>query len=86
MLLQVITNHILHHVPEGIEKFGPVHGTWMFPYERFNSWLCRRALNRRHPEATILRTYQVMLYNVCVALGTSMVEIFNYCITFLEVG
>ena len=43
------------------ERFGPVHGTWMFAYERFNSWLCRRALNRRHPEATILRTYQVML-------------------------
>ena len=58
---KVITNHILHHLPEGIERFGPVHGTWMFAYERFNSWLCRRALNRRHPEATILRTYQVML-------------------------
>ena len=57
---QVITNHILNHLPEGIEKYGPVHSTWMYAYERFNSWLCRRALNRRHPEATILRTYQVI--------------------------
>ena len=57
--LKVVTNHILHHLPEGIQKFGPVHGTWMFAYERFNSWLCRRAMNRKHPEATILRTYQV---------------------------
>lgn len=58
---KVVTNHILHHLPEGIEKFGPVHGTWMFAYETFNSWLCRRALGRKHPEATILRTYRVML-------------------------
>ena len=56
-----MTNHILQHIPEGIGQFGPVHSTWMFAYERFNSWLCRRALNRRHPKATILRTYQVMI-------------------------
>ena len=61
----------MHHLPEGIERFGPVHGTWMFAYERFNSWLCRRALSRKHPEATIMRTYQVIIYPVsgcCVFL------------------
>ena len=44
--------HILHHIVDGI-RFGPVYSTWMFPYERFNSWMCRRALNRAHPEATV---------------------------------
>ena len=41
---KVATDHILHHLPEGIEKFGPAHGTWIFAYKTFNSWLCRRAL------------------------------------------
>ena len=43
----------MHHIVQGIERFGPVYGTWMFPFERFNSWMCQRALNRAHPEATI---------------------------------
>ena len=59
--LKVVTNHILQYMPEEIGQFGPVRSTWKFAYERFNSWLCRRALKRRHPEATILRTYQVMI-------------------------
>ena len=33
---KVVTDHILHHLSEGIEKFGPVHATWMFAYETFN--------------------------------------------------
>ena len=53
---------------QGIQKFGPVHSTWMFPYERFNSWLCRRAMSRKHPEATILRTYQVIFFWYVVLL------------------
>ena len=27
--------------------------------ERFNSWISRRVLNRRFPEATVLATYRV---------------------------
>ena len=57
---QVITMHILHHIPQGISRFGPVYGTWMWQYERFNSWICRRVLNRRHPEATVMETYRVI--------------------------
>ena len=53
--------HILHHIPEGIATHGPVYGTWMYPYERFNSWMTRRALNWCRPEATIMETYRVML-------------------------
>ena len=51
--------HLLHHIVDGIRRFGPVYSTWMFPYERFNSWMCRRALNRAHPEATVMETYRV---------------------------
>ena len=53
---------LARHVPKGIERFGSVHATWMFTYEKFNFWLCRRALNRRHPAANILRTYQVIVW------------------------
>ena len=53
--------HILHHVGQGLREFGPVYSNWMYPYERFNSWMCRRALNRRRPEATIVETYRVSI-------------------------
>ena len=49
---------LLHHVP-GIRQFGPVYGTWMFSFERFNSWMCRRAINRAFPEVTVIQTYRV---------------------------
>ncbi|XP_069110224.1 uncharacterized protein [Argopecten irradians] len=55
--IQNITTHILHHVVQSIRKFGPVYSTWMFCYERFNSWLCKRTLNMRHPESTAVETY-----------------------------
>lgn len=51
--------HILHHVADGIDNMGPVYSTWMYAYERFNSWMTRRAMNRRYPEATIMETYRV---------------------------
>lgn len=28
--------------------------------ERFNSWISRRIINRRFPEATVLETYRVL--------------------------
>ena len=31
----------------------------MYPIERYNSWLSRRALNRRYPEATLTETYRL---------------------------
>ena len=50
--------HLLHHAVEGIQRYGPVYSTWMYPFERFNSWLCRRVLNRARPEATVMETYR----------------------------
>jgi len=65
--MQDITTHLLHHVVNGIRQFGPVYSTWMYPFERFNSWICRRALNRYRPEATIMETYRVkILQNMIV--------------------
>ena len=49
----------MHHIPEGIERFGPVYSTWMYPFERFNSWICQRVRNRAYPEATVMETYRV---------------------------
>ena len=43
--LHVIVFHLLHHLPEYLRRFGPVYGFWMYPYERFNSWINRRVLN-----------------------------------------
>ena len=42
-----------------MQQYGPVYGTWMYPYERFNSWICKRALNRAFPEVTVVETYRV---------------------------
>ena len=66
--------HILHHILEGIAARGPVYGTWMYPYERFNSWMSRRALNRCQPEATIMKTYRVIyrLFLLKVEYGQAM--------------
>ena len=57
--LQVIVFHLLHHLPMLLRRFGPVYGFWMYPYERFNSWITRRVTNRRYPEATVMETYRL---------------------------
>lgn len=54
-----ITTHIPHHIPDGIRRYGPVYGTWMYVYERFNSLICKRALNMRYPEATAIETFLI---------------------------
>ena len=61
---EVITMHLIHHLVDGVKQDGPVYGWWMYPYERFNSWICRRALNRYHPEAIVIETYRVNTYIV----------------------
>ena len=57
--MQVIVFHLLHHLPFYLKRFGPVHSFWMYNYERFNSWITRRCLNRRHPESTVIETYRL---------------------------
>ena len=57
--IQVIIIHLIRHVVDGMKQFGPVYATWMYGYERFNSWLHRRVTNCRYPEATLMETYRV---------------------------
>ena len=57
--LHVVVFHLLHHLPMFVRRFGPIRSYWMYPMERFNSWISRRVLNRRYPEATVLATYRV---------------------------
>lgn len=37
--LHVIVFYLLHHLPAYLKIFVLVYGFWMFPYERFNSWI-----------------------------------------------
>ena len=59
--MNVIIFHLLHHLPFFIRCFGPVSGFWMYPYERFNSWISRRVNNRRYPEATVVETVHLKM-------------------------
>ena len=59
LFFQNITQHLLHHVVTGIRNFGPLYSTWMYGFERLNGWCSDRAINRRHPESTIIETYLV---------------------------
>ena len=44
----------------------------MYCYERFNSWLSKRALNRFRPEATIMETYRVRTFVAFVCITTKL--------------
>ena len=57
--LHVIVFHLLHHLPNFLSRFGPANGFWMYPFERFNSWISRRLHNRRYPESTVIETYHL---------------------------
>ena len=48
--------HLIRHIFDGVKHSGSVYASWMFAYERFNSWLHRRVMNRRYPEATLMET------------------------------
>ena len=67
--IHVISLHLLHHLPMYIRRFGPVYGYWMYPMERFNSWIARRVLNHRYPESNVMETYRV--YEFAFFLQTS---------------
>lgn len=57
--IHVIVFHLLHHLPMYVWLYGPLHGFWMYPLERFNSWISRRVLNKRYPESTVIETYRL---------------------------
>ena len=61
--LNVISFHLLHHLPMYIRRFGPVYEFHMFPMERFNSWIGKRVMNRRFPEATVVESYRLFEFS-----------------------
>lgn len=61
--LNVISFHLLHHLPMYIRRFGPVYEFHMFPMERFNSWIGKRVMNKRFPEATVLESYRLFEFS-----------------------
>ena len=56
-----ITTHILRHLAAKIRENGPMHASWMFPFERMNSYITRRANNRSTIEQCIMETVQVRI-------------------------
>ena len=54
-----ITTHILRHIAEKLSENGPMYASWMYPFERMNSYITRRANNRSTIEQCIMETVQV---------------------------
>ena len=69
VLLNVIVFHLLHHLPMYLRQFGPAYTFWMYPLERFNSWIGRGVHNRRYPEATVIETYQLFEFSAFLSLA-----------------
>lgn len=40
-------HHMSLHLPECIRNFGPVHGWWTYPFERYNGIMQRQKTNRK---------------------------------------
>ena len=59
LVFNLITTHLLLHEVKTLENFGPVHSRWMFYFERLNSFITRRVMNRKCPESTAMRTIQI---------------------------
>ncbi|CAG2226719.1 unnamed protein product [Mytilus edulis] len=59
LTLQNITTHLLHHIPEGYEDYGPLYDRWLYPLERANSWVTRQILQHGHEESTVMQTYRI---------------------------
>ena len=96
MSMQVIVFHLLHHLPIFLRRFGPVYSFWMYAFERFNSWIGRRILNRRYPEATVIETYRLSEWanfmELCGHLSEGTIadiqpesNNYDYCPTFLPI-
>lgn len=60
---QNLTTHLIHHIVDGLEEFGPVYGRWLFPHERANGWISRQCLRKGVEESTVMETYVVIHFN-----------------------
>uniref|UniRef100_A0A7M5XLL3 DUF4218 domain-containing protein n=1 Tax=Clytia hemisphaerica TaxID=252671 RepID=A0A7M5XLL3_9CNID len=58
--LSNITTHILVHLASKIRDNGPLYAFWMFAFERMNSWITRRVMNRSKMEECVMETVQIL--------------------------
>ena len=62
--------HLLEHMPEQIQQWGPTRETWMFCMESYFGKLVRMIRNRQHPIANVLRSIAVSkAVRACVAIS-----------------
>ena len=54
-----ITTHLVRHIVEKINDNVSLYSSWMYPFERMNSCLTKRATNRSKTEECIMETTQV---------------------------
>ena len=54
-----ITAHLVRHIVEKITDNVSLYSSWMHIFERMNSWLTKRAMNRSKTEECIMETIQV---------------------------
>lgn len=62
--MQNLTTHLIHHFVDDLSCYGPMHGRWLFPYERANAWITRQCLRKGMEKSTVMETYVV--YDWCV--------------------
>ncbi len=53
--------HLLCHFQECILDFGPIHGFWLFAFERFNGKLGDTNTNNVEPECTMMHSFHMQL-------------------------
>ncbi|CAC5363295.1 unnamed protein product [Mytilus coruscus] len=56
-----LITHLLHHIPESYNDFGPLYDRWLYPLERANSWITRQILQHGHEESTVVQTYRCLV-------------------------
>lgn len=49
--------HLMSHIPDQMEDWGPVRGYWMFNIERYFSWCNQSMKQPSHPEANLYNLY-----------------------------
>ena len=59
LALQVLSFHLRHHVSEALQMYGTMSSMWMAYLERYNYYLTSMIQNYRHPEQSIMSTYQL---------------------------
>ena len=70
-------NVIVYHLPIFIKHLGPISGYWMYPFERFNSWISRRVKNRRYLEATVMQTYRIFEWSLHLQMSGKLPTSFS---------